>query len=246
MSKKRKIIDACNDVDREFVMHDCISDHSKMVTENAILSILRHVPLQSKQMNGTIHDKILIPRGVFLHQLFAIVQNKTLVHAEVQQLKEDGIVKLLYCSNQDGPSNYFIMIMHDYFDSIQSMIDDLCLKSSGDDSNDTMALHKSRADSLEKFCTYAVSSKNISIFKEDIQKELSSDEISDVVKAGYLSYRRDSASTEDIYWYSHPSFGYLNEWIRLTREYVTNTIQRKKYKEISCKRQYIIFQHGLI
>ncbi len=236
MSKKRKIAETNSNND--FLVYDYISDNNKMVTENAILNILHYIPLQQK--NSIVNDELLIPRGVFVHQLFSIVENKTLVHAEVQQLQKNGDLKLLYCLNQDGPSNYFIMIMNDYLWSIQFMIDNLCSKYSSDIDSKKNELYMMRAKSLEKFRTFSLSSKNISIFREDILKELSSDEILDILETGFLSYRRDTTSTEDMYWYSHPSFGYLNEWIRLTREYVKNTIQRKKYKEISCKSRQII------
>lgn len=231
MAKKRKIIETSNNNDN--LVYDYIPDHNKMVTENAILNILHYVPFQQK--SSIVNDQLLIPRGVFLHQLFSIVENKTLVHAEIQQLQKNGVLKLLYCLNQDGPSNYFIMIMNDYSGSIQFMIDNLYLKYSCDIDSKKKELYKMRAKSLEKFRTYSMSSKNISIFREDILKELSSDEILDILESGFLSYRRDTTSTEDMYWYSHPSFGYLNEWIKLTRDYVNNTIKRKKYKEISCK-----------
>jgi hypothetical protein len=225
MAKKRKLTEIDNNLNDELTISNYVSNVDKTLTENAILNILHYIP--------KVDD---IPRGVFLHQIFAIVENKTLVHTEVQQLKENGVIKLLYCLNQDGPSNFFIMFMSDYLNSIQFMINNLYSKSNNNDIDSSKKeIYKIRSKCLENFCTYTITSKNISIFREDILKTLSSDEIGEIIETGFLSHRRDIMSSEDIYWYSHPSFGYLNEWIRLTREYVKNTIQRKKYKEISCK-----------
>lgn len=182
-----------------------------------------------------------ICRGALIHQLYAVLSNKTAVDIEIMTLRQNRGVKLLhfYLAGQAlAIESQFVMLAADY---IADLNDKLNATAS------TYSLH----GSLLRFIPLATKYLDrMSILESDLlssdigiihvaataQKAhpskfygdpLSTNDVHNIVSAGFLCKRRDLDSTNNnVLWFAHPILAKLRQWIDLSRKeiVVTNCI----------------------
>ena len=177
-------------------------------------------------------------RGSLIHQLYAILPNKTFVDTEILELRLKGSIKLLQFDLTGTVAiseSHFVMLSKDY----KSYLNDSLNAASISDSNrgsfqrfiplalkylDKMSILESdllspkemlRSESHQSLA----SKKAVAI---DNPLSLSPDDIREMISAGYLSRRIGNLSTSDnVLWFSHPTLGNLRQWIHVGRKEIT-------------------------
>lgn len=177
-------------------------------------------------------------RGSLIHQLYAILPNKTFVDTEILALRLKGSIKLLQfdlTGTVTVAESHFVMLSQDY-------------KSDLNDSLNATSISDSIRGSFRRFIPLALkyldkmsilesellspkemnrsesnqSSASKNAVSRDNPLSLSPDDIREMISAGYLSRRIGNLSTSDnILWFSHPSLGNLRQWIPLGRKEIT-------------------------
>jgi Serine-threonine protein kinase 19 len=173
-----------------------------------------------------------ICKGALIHQLYAILSNKTAVDSEISNLRKNGGVKLLQFDLTVSAilkESHFVMLSSDYKSDLENK-----LKSISPDS----ALYSC----LQRFIPLANKYLNkLSIHESDLlvpcedsaplrtaenaltlDIPLAASDIQEIIKAGFLCKRTDNASgTSNTLWFSHPLLGRLRQWIYSSRKEIT-------------------------
>ena len=195
-------------------------------TEAAITAVVR---------SQTCHK---LCRGALIHQLYAILSNKTFVDTEILALRLKRSIKLLQfdlSGTVAATESHFVMICEDYKSDLH---DSLNATSTSDSIHgsfrrfiplalkylDKMSILES--DLLAADQTNGVKGDLSSTSKKTVPREnitsLSSEDIREMISAGYLSRRTGNLSTSDnVLWFSHPTLGKVRQWIHSGRKEIT-------------------------
>lgn len=195
-------------------------------TEAAITAVVR---------SQTCHK---LCRGALIHQLYAILSNKTFVDTEILALRLKGSIKLLQFDLSGTVAvteSHFVMLCEDYKSDLH---DSLNATSTGDSIHgsfrrfiplalkylDKMSILES--DLLAPDKTNGIKGDLSSTSKKAVPREnmtsLSLEDIREMISAGYLSRRTGNLSTSDnVLWFSHPTLGKVRQWIHSGRKEIT-------------------------
>jgi hypothetical protein len=195
-------------------------------TEAAITAVVR---------SQTCHQ---LCRGALIHQLYAILSNKTFVDTEILALRLKGSIKLLQfdlSGTVAATESHFVMLFEDYKSDLH---DSLNATSTSDSIHgsfrrfiplalkylDKMSILES--DLLASDQTNGVKGNLSSTSKKAVHTEsmtsLSLEDIREMISAGYLSRRTGNLSTSDnVLWFSHPTLGKVRQWIHSGRKEIT-------------------------
>lgn len=157
-------------------------------------------------------------RGVFISQLYSIPpHNRTDIDKAVKEERDKLTIKAIH-----GHHDSFVMKVSDYIDELD------CLQNYD-------SVNESLQSEILIFIKFAINCNQLSIFKKDLSNLLISDAtIAYLTEQGYLTYRRDvSNNVTDLFWFTLPNLGLLNQSIIETRNFIVSLIKRKMYKEIA-------------
>lgn len=147
-------------------------------------------------------------------------------------MRNNHMIRLLHCpgSANEKSDRSFLILTEDYLTDLNNSINNI----------DNEAIKKS----LKKFETWVQYCPKISIFRNELingiidnyngKIPLSNDDIDHIISIGYLSYRRDVASS-DVLWFSHPKIGELGQLMTSVQSKILMALNRRRYKEISLK-----------
>lgn len=195
-------------------------------TEAAITAVVR---------SQTCHK---LCRGALIHQLYAILSNKTFVDTEILALRLKGSIKLLQFDLSGTVAvteSHFVMLCEDYKSDLH---DSLNATSTSDSIHgsfrrfiplalkylDKMSILESDllAPDQRNGVKGGLSSTSKKSAPRDNMNSLSSEDIREMISAGYLSRRTGNLSTSDnILWFSHPTLGNVRQWIHSGRKEIT-------------------------
>jgi hypothetical protein len=178
-------------------------------------------------------------KGALVHQIYAILSNKTAVDKEISFLRQRKKIKLLQFYLSDTSMAYesqFVMLSATYEADLKDVIESLKPGS---------VAH----ESLLQFQTFAMNNLHrVSILESDILVggknsdksggRLSNIDLQNVIAAGFLCKRRDISSSNNnanVLWFSHPILSSLRRWIESSRKEITRMIKSTRYKEVSDK-----------
>jgi hypothetical protein len=193
-------------------------------TEAAITAVVR---------SQTCHQ---LCRGALIHQLYAILSNKTFVDTEILALRLKGSIKLLQFDLSGTVAvteSHFVMLCEDYKSDLH---DSLNATSTSDSIHgsfrrfiplalkylDKMSILES--DLLAPNQMNGVRGVLSSTSKKAVSRDdsLSLEDIREMIAAGYLSRRTGNLSTSDnVLWFSHPTLGNVRQWIHSGRKEIT-------------------------
>lgn len=145
-------------------------------------------------------------RVVWLHQLYALIPNRTLVDREVEELRRAMGVRLL-----NTPLGQAIMRADAY-------IEDL--------------VENKEEEAVARFEKWLMTADNISLSLAG--SSLSSSDVDVLLQLGWLASRRD-VNVQDVYWVSHPGMSKVVTSLLAVRRKVIGMIARTRYKEMAQK-----------
>lgn len=145
-------------------------------------------------------------RVVWLHQLYALIPNRTLVDREVEELRRAMGVRLL-----NTPLGQAIMRADAY-------IEDL--------------VENKEEEAVARFEKWLMTADNISLSLAG--SSLSSSDVDVLLQLGWLASRRD-VNVQDVYWVSHPGMSKVVTSLLAVRRKVVGMIARTRYKEMAQK-----------
>ena len=186
-------------------------------------------------------DGAQLCKGALIHQLYAILSNKTDVDNEILNLRSSKGIKLLHF-NLAGTAvttkSHFVMLHADYSADLRNLLE-------------TAPEGSSLRSSLIRFIPLAMKySDKLSILESDLLSagnglsstadsskgrvlssalptfsstlvSLSAIDIQTIVGTGFLCKRRDiDTDTSNVLWFSHPILGKLAQWIDLSRKQI--------------------------
>ncbi|XP_026822881.1 serine/threonine-protein kinase 19-like isoform X1 [Rhopalosiphum maidis] len=182
--------------DNSIVINDLPND-----TEAAIRYIKTLLPANLK-------DTFKYPPIVFIHQLYDIVHNKTLINKELDILKKQCKIQLLTIGTSDSSSA--LILYEDYVKyTIKIYPDNCCVK---------------------KFLNIILPSiKSFLVEKSTLQQKfkLQQYELTELINCGLLLIRN-----QESYWVSFPSSGNFIKRFIEGRKYIIQIIKRRKFQEI--------------
>ena len=161
---------------------------------------------------------------VFKHQLYSLVENRTIVDRGVNALLEKGDIKLFKTSL--GNEQLSIMFTKDYAEYVKKAYS--TQDTSRSSASDTSELAKKM---VFRFIDNVLPTlKDISVNEECLLKHhgFKDNEITELIRAGILTVK--NAGT---WWLSIPNVGFFMKLLRKGRQTIIQTINRTKYKEIS-------------
>lgn len=175
-------------------------------------------------------DKIC--NGVLIHQLYAILSNKTSVDSEILNLRKNGGVKLLQFDLTDSAilkESHFVMLSSDYISDLDDKLKSVC-----PDSALYSCLHRFKPLAIKFLNKLSVHESDLMVpHKDSVPSRIAENastsdicltviDIQEIIKAGFLCKRTDNASgTSNTLWFSHPTLGRLRQWIYSSRKEIT-------------------------
>jgi hypothetical protein len=145
---------------------------------------------------------------VWLHQLYALIPNRTLVDREVEEMRRTMGVRVL-----NTPLGQAIMRAEAY-------LDDLLVQKEG------------KEEAVFRFEKWLRTADNISLSLA--ASSLSSSDVHVLLQRGWLANRRD-VNVQDVYWVSHPCLNKMVTSLLAVRRKVIGMIARTRYKEMAQK-----------
>ncbi|XP_060853191.1 inactive serine/threonine-protein kinase 19-like [Rhopalosiphum padi] len=182
--------------DNSIVINDLPND-----TEAAIRYIKTLLPANLK-------DTFKYPPIVFIHQLYDIVHNKTLINKELDILKKQCKIQLLTIGTSDSSSA--LILYEDYVKYTLKIYPENCC--------------------VKKFLNIILPSiKSFLVEKSTLQQKfkLQQYELTELINCGLLLIRN-----QESYWVSFPSSGNFIKRFIEGRKYIIQIIKRKKFQEI--------------
>lgn len=171
-------------------------------------------------------------KGALIHQLYAILTNKTSVDSEISNLRKNGGVKLLQFDLTDSAilkESHFVMLSSDYKSDLEDK-----LKSISPDSVLYSCLQRFIPLANKYLNKLSVHESDLLAPCEDLASihtaenaltpnvPLAASDIQEIIKAGFLCKRTDNASgTSNTLWFSNPILGRLRQWIYSSRKEIT-------------------------
>lgn len=179
-----------------------------------------------------------ICKGALIHQLYAVLSNKTTVDVEILKLRQNRGVKLLnfHLAGASTTESQFVMMSRDYFadlnDKLNATVSDDHLHGSLSRFIPLATKYLDRVSILESDLLISNTRVNhgVGINQETVvahkakcsdvyDDQLSVEDIHNIVTAGFLSKRRDlEASSNKVLWFAHPILGNLRRWIDSSRK----------------------------
>ena len=145
-----------------------------------------------------------VPRLVFLHQLYALVPNRTLVDKELAEMRLSRAIRVIHT-----PLGQAVMKSEHFYAGLSKV---------GPDNLGT------------RFQGWLEGADKISVSLGDLAFTIAEADI--LVAHGWLSCRRDVA-VEQVFWIAHPGTSRLVNNVQSVRKAVQGIVTRTRYKEIS-------------
>lgn len=161
-------------------------------------------------------------RGVFLHQMYAAVNNKTLIDEEVAALRSKGIFKCLQSSGSHPATATDAVQTTLLMDNATYLMDISAAAASA-------AIPDRDSSGLSKFIDVARSySSSVQILTSELKRSLTADDgtevcmddcdIFSVMKAGFLLRKSSLGGDNTVYGFSHPGLQALSAQMQTTRK----------------------------
>ncbi len=238
MSRKRVRLDLDNSSVREFARDDSTLPNETIKIEETILcktdcELVIDSLLQSIQNNPIMK---VFPRFLFKHMVAQrLISNLVIMEEELEQLRNDRIMKVLYSNDLLPNSSCILMYTKDYLDDITSLLHD---SPSFNNTKNTKSYDEELSfHAVTAFLKIAQETDNISFSEDQLLQYGMSDRhhIDYIVQTGYLRCRRFTTSSEDMFWLAHPRSGSCVSLLRVMEQHIIASIRRTKYKELSSK-----------
>lgn len=174
-------------------------------------------------------------RMVFIHQIYALIPNRTLVDSEISDMRHSLDVRIFHTPIGQG-----LMLSRDYVEDVHSLSrqhqDDLPLQNTMNtfiswlNQYPLISLSKNSEETSQTVGNKTCSAKDATA----VPVALTNDDMQRLMQKGFLSSRRDR-DVEDYYWISHPRVNWLVTSVLSVRKAAINAVARTRYKEISEK-----------
>ena len=179
----------------------------------------------------------MLCKGALIHQLYAVLSNKTAVDVEILKLRQNKGIKLLNFNLAGAASateSQFIMMSRDYTADLNDMLHStvaggnlhgslsrfipLAMKYLDRVSILESDLLTSNTRVVHGFAVNQGTSKLLEALPSGVcDDQFSVEDIQNIVTAGFLSKRRDLESAK-VLWFAHPILGNLRRWIDSSRK----------------------------
>ena len=181
-------------------------------THAAIRSLLSDFPAEGG----------LSPFSVVLkHQIYTIVTNRSSVEKELDHLIQEKVVRRF--DSATGRSECFICLNDDY------------VKYMTEWSSAEHTKKNPLATLIQTFCDLALLNKSISITRADLELELGTTDIDDLVRLltsqGFLTIQTQRLNVE-CYLFSIPLIGRVVKNVLMGRKEILGVLKRKKFREL--------------
>jgi len=150
------------------------------------------------------------PRAVWVHQLYALIPNRTLVDKELDEMRRSRTIRVL-----NTPLGQAVMKSEHFFEDLRG------------------------PSTLAQRCRYEAwlrLSDNISASRAQLcagtVDPLSNTDVDTLISEGYLSCRRDILSS-DVFWIAHPGINMIITSMISVRKELLSAISRTRYKELN-------------
>ncbi|XP_065222808.1 inactive serine/threonine-protein kinase 19-like [Planococcus citri] len=150
------------------------------------------------------------PPVVFVHQIFNIIQNRTTVNRQIENLRNEKKIVLIHMGSDE---NMKIVVFHD-------------------DLKNHVLAEKTKSETMlfqKFFDKVLLSTRDIGISKTDllIKHRFSEADVRTLVNAGLLILKETG-----IFWFSFPSAGAFMKRVLKGRQIILQIIRKRRYREI--------------
>ena len=165
-----------------------------------------------------------LPKQIYKHQLYSLVQNKTSVDREIDSLRKDHKIVLFKCDSKTYSENDVVICFYADF----KLYVDKLLSTSSTISAPAPVIRKSLISLfIDKILIEESSPLSMSKLVLVSKYGLSDKDITCLIQFGVLSIK-DAAH----FWLAMPNVGPFRRGVLEARKLVVDTLKKKKYKEI--------------
>ena len=160
-----------------------------------------------------------LPKQVFVHQIYSLIQNKTKVDREIESLRKENKIVMFKCDSKSFDDNDIVVCL---YESFKDYVEKLFKASKS-----PLPTHKLLISTFTD--KILIEQNTLSLQKTLLTSQyfLSDRDFTYLIQFGLFNIRDASA-----FWLAIPNFGAFRKMILETRKLVMDCIRKKKYKEM--------------